>query len=203
MPCYELDGVVPVVDPSSFVHPAASLIGDVVIGPDCYVGPGASLRGDFGRILIDRGCNVQDNCILHSFPGEVTRLETEAHVGHGAVLHGCTVRRGALIGICAVLMDGVVVEEEAFVGALSFVRAAFTVPRRTLALGSPARIVRELKQEELEWKAIGTRHYQALARRCLASFRERPPFAAPEPDRPRMPEADAVPLHQIARGRGP
>jgi phenylacetic acid degradation protein len=200
MPSYELDGVVPVVDPDSFVHPTASLIGDVMIGPECYVGPGASLRGDFGRIFVERGCNVQDNCILHSFPGEVVLLEAEAHIGHGAVLHGCTVRRGALIGISAVLMDGVVVEEEAFVGALSFVRAAFTVPRRTLALGSPARVVRELKPEELEWKAVGTRHYRTLARRCLASFRERPPLAAAEPDRPRMAAGDVVPLYQIERG---
>jgi phenylacetic acid degradation protein len=200
MPSYELDGVVPVVDPSSFVHPTASLIGDVIIGPECYVGPGASLRGDFGRILIERGCNVQDNCILHSFPGETALLEAEAHIGHGAVLHGCTVRRGALVGISAVLMDGAVVEEEAFVGALAFVRAAFTVPRRTLVLGSPARVVRELKPEELEWKAVGTRHYQALARRCLASFRERPPLPAVEPDRPRMAAGDVVPLYQIERG---
>jgi phenylacetic acid degradation protein len=199
MPSYELDGVTPVVDPGSFVHPTASLIGDVVIGPECYVGPGASLRGDFGRILVGRGSNVQDNCILHSFPGETTLLEEEAHIGHGAVLHGCTVRRGALIGISAVLMDGVTVEEQAFVGALAFVRAAFTVPKRTLALGSPARVVRELKQEELDWKAIGTRHYQDLARRCLATFRERAPLPAAEPGRPRMVAGDVVPLYQIDR----
>ncbi|HTV94949.1 MAG TPA: transferase hexapeptide repeat family protein [Steroidobacteraceae bacterium] len=201
MPSYQLEGVIPVVHPSSFVHPTASLIGDVVIGPDCYVGPGASLRGDFGRIVVGAGCNVQDNCILHSFPGEVSLLEEQAHVGHGAVLHGCTVRRGALIGIAAVLMDGVVVEEEAFVGALSFVRAAFVVPRRTLALGSPARVVRELKAQEIEWKASGTRQYQELARRCLASFRECAPLPAPEPDRPRIAPVDAVPLHTIERGR--
>lgn len=201
MPSYELEGVIPVVDPGSFVHPTASLIGDVVIGPGCYVGPGASLRGDFGRIVIEAGCNVQDNCILHSFPGEVALLEQDAHVGHGAVLHGCTVRRGALIGISAVLMDGVVVEEEAFVGAMSFVRAAFVVPRRMLALGSPARVVRALKDEELQWKASGTRQYQELARRCLAGFRERAPLAAPEPNRPRIAPVDAVPLHTIERGR--
>jgi phenylacetic acid degradation protein len=201
MPTYQLDGVIPVVDPKTFVHPTASLIGDVVIGPDCYIGPGASLRGDFGRILIEAGCNVQDNCILHSFPGEVCLLETEAHVGHGAVLHGCTVRRGALIGISSVLMDGVEVGEEAFVGALSFVRAAFKVPRRTLALGSPARIVRELKEEEVNWKVNGTHQYQGLARRCLAGFRECAPLPAPEPNRPRIPPVDAIPLHTIDRGR--
>jgi phenylacetic acid degradation protein len=201
MPSYELEGVVPVVDPSAFVHPTASLVGDVVIGPNCYVGPGASLRGDFGRILVAEGCNIQDNCILHSFPGESALLEQDAHIGHGAVLHGCIVRRGALIGICAVLMDGVVVEEEAFVGALSFVRAAFTVPRRSLALGSPARVVRELREEELRWKAHGTRQYQELARRCLASFRACTPLAAVEPNRPRTAAVDARPLHQIERGR--
>ena len=203
MPSYQLEGVIPVVDPSSFVHPTASLIGDVVIGPKCYVGPGASLRGDFGRIIIEAGCNVQDNCILHSFPGEVALLEEEAHVGHGAVLHGCTVRRGALIGISAVLMDGVIVEEEAMVGAMSFVRAAFVVPRRTLVFGSPARVVRPLQEEEVRWKAKGTLQYQELAQRCLASLRECPPLPAPEPNRPRIAPIDAVPLHTIERGRAP
>ena len=202
MPCYQLEGVIPIVDPSSFVHPTASLIGDVVIGPECYVGPGASLRGDFGRILIARGCNVQDNCVVHSFPNEAAVLEDDAHIGHGAVLHGCTVRRGALIGIGAVLMDGVVVEEEAIVGAMSFVRAAFVVPRRTLVVGSPARVVRSLGDEEVRWKANGTRQYRELARRCLDSLRECAPLPAPEPDRPRMAPIEAVPLHKIDRERG-
>jgi phenylacetic acid degradation protein len=203
MPSYQLEGVIPVVDPNSFVHPTASLVGDVVIGPRCYIGPGASLRGDFGRIIIEAGCNVQDNCILHSFPGEVALLEEEAHVGHGAVLHGCTVGRGSLIGIHSVLMDGVIVEEEAIVGAMSFVPAAFVVPRRTLVFGSPARVVRPLQDEEMQWKAKGTRQYQELAQRCLASFRECAPLPAPEPDRPRIAPIDAVPLHTIERGRAP
>ena len=120
MPAYTFEGFTPVVDPQAFVHPLAVLIGDVWVGPHCYVAPGASLRGDFGRILLGAGSNVQDNCVLHSFPGQDVRLEEDAHVGHGAVLHGCTVRRGALIVIHAVVMDGVVVGEEAFVGASSF-----------------------------------------------------------------------------------
>jgi phenylacetic acid degradation protein len=188
-----------VVDAPAFVHPLAVLIGDVSVGPGCYVAPGASLRGDFGRILLGSGSNVQDNCVLHSFPGKDVLLEEDSHVGHGAVLHGCTVRRGALIGIHAVVMDDVVVGEEAFVGASSFVPARFVVPPRTLVTGVPARMVRELKPEELAWKATGTREYQELAARCLASLREVAPLAAPEPDRPVRPVTATVPLHTIER----
>jgi phenylacetic acid degradation protein len=184
MAVYSLDGFIPVVDPSAFVHPQAVLIGDVIVGPRCYVGPGASLRGDFGRILIGAGSNVQDSCILHAFPSKDAVLEEDAHVGHGAVLHGCTVRRGALIGIGAIVMDDVVVEEEAFVGAASFVRAGFVV----------------LKSEELKWKAVGTREYQELTVRCLATFKECRPLAAPEPDRGRLGASAVVPLHSIERG---
>ena len=200
MAVYSIDGLVPVIDESAFVHPQATLIGDVIVGPRCYVGPGASLRGDFGRIWMGAGGNVQDCCVLHSFPAHETRLEEEAHVGHGAVLHGCTVRRGALIGIGAIVMDDVVVEEEAFVGAASFVRAGFVVPRRTLVTGVPARVVRELKPEELAWKATGTREYQQLAARCLASLTACTALTAPEPGRPSFAGAQAVPLHRIDRG---
>ena len=199
MAVYSLDGLIPVVDVTAFVHPQATLIGDVIVGPGCYVGPGASLRGDFGRIVLDAGCNVQDCCVLHSFPAHETRLEVEAHVGHGAVLHGCTVRRGALIGIGAIIMDDAVVEEEAFVGAASFVRAGFVVPRRTLVTGAPARVVRELKPEELAWKLTGTREYQQLTVRCLASLKACEPLTAPEPDRPGFAAAAAIPLHRIER----
>jgi phenylacetic acid degradation protein len=200
MAVYSIDGLIPVVDESAFVHPQATLIGDVIIGAGCYVGPGASLRGDFGRIIVGAGGNVQDCCVLHSFPAHETRLEDEAHVGHGAVLHGCTVRRGALIGIGAIVMDDVVVEEEAFVGAASFVRAGFVVPRRMLVTGVPARVVRELKPEELAWKATGTREYQQLTARCLASLKACTPLKAVEPGRPSFGGADAVPLHLIERG---
>ena len=199
MPVYSIDGLIPVVDPSAFVHPQAVLIGDVVVGAGCYVGPGASLRGDFGRIIMSAGSNVQDCCVLHSFPSKDTLLEVEAHIGHGAVLHGCTIRRGALIGIGAIVMDDVVVEEEAFVGAASFVRAGFVVPARTLVTGVPARIVRDLKPEELAWKTAGTREYQALTVRCLATLRVCQPLAAPEADRPRLGGSPAVPLHTIER----
>jgi phenylacetic acid degradation protein len=196
---YSIDGLVPVVDPAAFVHPQAVLIGDVIVAAGCYVGPGASLRGDFGRIVVGRGSNVQDNCILHAFPGKDTLLEDDAHIGHGAVLHGCIVRRGALIGIGAIVMDDAVVEEEAIVGAASFVPAAFTVPRRSLAMGVPARVVRELKPDEIAWKAEGTREYQELAQRCLATLRECQPLAVPEPDRPRYRGGAAAPLHTLPR----
>ena len=195
MTVYCLDGMTPVIDPSAFVHPQASIIGDVIIGARCYVGPGASLRGDFGRIVMQEGANVQDCCVLHSFPARDALLEPDAHVGHAAVLHGCTIRRGALIGIGSIVMDEVVVEEEAFVGAGSFVRAGFVVPRRTLVLGSPARVVRELTDQELAWKARGTSEYQDLAARCLSGLKECLPLAAVEPNRPRVAVSDAIPLH--------
>jgi phenylacetic acid degradation protein len=196
---YSIDGLVPVVDPAAFVHPQASLIGDVIVAAGCYVGPGASLRGDFGRIVVGKGSNVQDNCILHAFPAKDTLLEEDAHIGHGAVLHGCLVRRGALIGIGAIVMDDAVVEEEAIVGAASFVPAGFTVPRRSLVTGVPARVVRELTAAEIAWKADGTREYQELTRRSLATLRECRPLTAPEPDRRRLGGSSAVPLHTIPR----
>jgi len=210
MPAYSLEGVVPVVDPSSFVHPMATLIGDVIVGPRCYIGPGASLRGDMGRIVIGVGSNVQDNCVFHTFPGKAVRLDEDSHIGHSAVLHGCTVKRGALVGINAVVMDDVVVGEQSLVGAASFVRAGFVVPPRTLVIGSPARVVRELTDQEIEWKAVGTREYQELATRCLASLRECAPLTVVPPDRSIAADAagrsagepHAVrPLHTLDRGK--
>jgi phenylacetic acid degradation protein len=203
MPVYSLEGVIPVVDPSAFVHPDAVLIGDVVIGPRCYVGPGASLRGDMGRIVMGPGSNVQDNCVLHTFPSKEVRLEEDAHIGHGAVLHGCTVKRGALVGINAVLMDDVVVGEEALVGAASFVRAGFIVPPRTLVTGTPARAVRELTEEEVAWKAQGTREYHELAVRCLASLKACQPLTAVPAERESASQrpVNTVPLHTIERSK--
>jgi len=195
--CYRYEGLVPVVDPTAFVHPMAVLIGDVHVGPGCYVGPGASLRGDFGRIVMERGSNVQDNCTVHSFPNEDARVEEDGHVGHGAVLHGCRVARGALIGMNAVVMDGAVIGEGSFVGAMSFVRAGFVVPPRTLVAGVPAKIVRELDEKEMGWKANGTRQYQELAERCLASLEECAPLPAIEPGRPEAKPILAVPLHRL------
>ncbi len=197
MPCYSFEGFVPVVDPAAFVHPTAVLIGDVIVGAGCYVGPGASLRGDFGRIILKAGSNVQDNCVMHSFPGQDAVVEENGHIGHGAVLHGCVVGRGALIGMNAVVMDGALIGEGSFVGAMSFVRAGFQVPPRTLVTGVPARIVRELQDKEMAWKANGTQEYQELAERSRATMAECRPLSAVEPGRPDKKPIVAIPLHKL------
>ncbi|MFL6662741.1 MAG: phenylacetic acid degradation protein PaaY, partial [Rhizobacter sp.] len=144
MPSYSIEGVVPVVDPSAYVHPTAVLIGDVIVGPGCYVGPCASLRGDFGRIVLERGANVQDTCVIHGFPSHDTVVEENGHIGHGAVLHSCVVRRDALVGMNAVVMDDAEVGEAAIVAACAFVAAGVKVPPRSLAAGVPARVLRGL-----------------------------------------------------------
>ena len=190
MPCYAIDGLVPVVDPSAFVHPSADLIGDVWIGPDVYVGPGASLRGDFGRIVVEAGANVQDGCVLHGFPGADTLVEADGHIGHGAVLHGCVVRRDALIGMNAVVMDEAEIGEQAIVAASAFVRAGMKVPPRMLVAGVPGKVLRELSAQEIAWKHDGTLVYQALVGRCHASLREVAPRASDDRARRRLMEKD-------------
>lgn len=192
---YEIDGVIPVVDPTAFVHPTAILIGDVIIGPGCYVGPAASLRGDFGRLILQRGANLQDTCVMHGFPGTDTVVEEDGHVGHGAVLHGCIIRRDALVGMNAVVMDGAVVGESAIVAAMAFVKAGFEVPARTLAAGIPAKILRPVTDAEIAWKREGTADYQRLAVRSLKTMREVEPLAAIEPDRPRVDAGASIPLY--------
>ena len=194
MPCYAIEGVTPVVDPSAYVHPTAVLIGDVIIGPDCYIGPCASLRGDFGRIVLQRGANVQDTCVVHGFPSADTVIEENGHIGHGAVLHSCLVRRGALVGMNAVVMDEAEVGENAIVAASAFVRAGMKIPARTLAAGVPAKLIRELSEEEIAWKQKGTLTYQDLTRRCLATMIEVQPLVAIESDRPRLQAPDVQPL---------
>ncbi len=196
MPAYEFEGVRPAVDPTAFVHETAVLIGDVIIGPGCLIGPGASLRGDIGRITIHEGSNVQDNCIVHCFPGKDVVVETDGHVGHGAVLHGCTVRRNAMIGMHAVLMDDVVIGPESFVAALAFVKAGTVVPARTLMAGIPAKAVRELGDDEIAWKSQGTGIYQHLAQRYLATSKAVEPLAEPEPGRRRVPLQSYAPKHE-------
>jgi phenylacetic acid degradation protein len=192
---YAIDGIVPVIHPTAFVHPTAVLIGDVIIGAGCYVGPGASLRGDFSRLILEEGSNLQDNCIVHGFPGTDTVIEADGHIGHAAVLHGCIVRRNAMVGMSAVVMDGAVVGASAFVAAMAFVKAGFEVPPQTLVAGIPARVVRPLGERDLAWKREATAEYQALARRCLASLVEAEPLAAPEPQRRRIAASTAAPLH--------
>ena len=184
MPCYSYQGLVPVVGNGSFVHPLAVLLGDVVVGERCYIGAGAVLRGDFGRILVRDGANIQDNCVLHSFPGDDCIVEEEGHVGHSSILHGCAVGANALIGMGAVVMDGARVGKDAFVGALSFVKAGIVIPPHTMALGSPARVIRSLTEDEIEWKKRGTRGYQFLAAESLATMTEVEPLVREEAGRP-------------------
>jgi len=194
MPCYSIEGVTPVIHPSAHVHPSAVLIGDVIVGPGCYVGPCASLRGDFGRIRLEAGANVQDTCVVHGFPKTDTVVGENGHVGHGAVLHSCVVERDALIGMNAVVMDEAVIGAGAFVAACAFVPAGMQVPPRTLVAGLPAKIVRPLTDDELVWKLDGTRTYQDLTKRCLATLVEVQPLAAIEPDRPRVRSPEVEPL---------
>jgi len=183
---YEINGVTPVVDPAAYVHPSAVLIGDVIVAADCYIGPAACLRGDFGRIDIRAGANLQDTCVAHGFPGTDTIVEEDGHIGHGAVLHGCVVRRNALVGMNAVINDSAEIGESAIVAAMAFVKARMVVPPRMLVAGVPARILRELTEAELAWKIEATQSYQELARRSRATLRATAPLAAPEPGRKRI-----------------
>jgi phenylacetic acid degradation protein len=199
---YSIDGIVPVVDPTAFVHPSAVLIGDVIVGPGCYVGPAACLRGDFGHIEIRAGANVQDTCVLHGFPGLGTVVEEDGHIGHGAVLHGCRVERNGLVGMNAVVNDNAVVGDSAIVAAMAFVKAGMVIPPRTIAAGVPAKVLRGLTDTELAWKVEGTRHYQDLARRSLATMRAVAPLAAPEPGRRRLDLPEMLPLSVVKQRTG-
>lgn len=196
---YAIDGIVPVVDPTAFVHPSAVLIGDVIVGAGCYVGPCASLRGDFGRLILERGANLQDTCVMHGFPGTDTVVEEDGHIGHGAVLHGCRVGRNALIGMNAVIMDNAVIGESAIVAASAFVKAGAEIPARSLAAGMPAKVIRQLSDEEIAWKVEGTLTYQDLTRRCLATMVETSPLSAVEPDRKRIHLPDVIPLVELKK----
>jgi phenylacetic acid degradation protein len=183
---YEIDGVRPVVHPTAYVHPTAVLVGDVIVGPRCYVGPLASLRGDFGRLILEEGANVQDTCVMHGFPEDDTVVEVDGHIGHGAVLHGCRVGRNAMVGMNAVVMDKAVVGAGSIVGAAAFVKAGMQIPPRSLVLGAPAKVVREVTDEELQWKSFGTKQYHDLAVRSMRTMREVEAFTEVEPDRKRI-----------------
>lgn len=191
---YSIDGLIPVVDPTAYVHPSAVLVGDVIVGPGCYVGPCACLRGDFGRLVLETGSNIQDNCVLHGFPGVETRVEVDGHIGHGAILHGCTIKRNALVGMNAVVNDNAVIGESAIVAAMAFVKAEMIVPPRMLVAGIPARVIRELTDAELAWKREGTQSYQLLARRSLATMHRVAPLTAVEPGRRTFDMPELLPL---------
>ncbi|EMN3920207.1 carnitine operon protein CaiE [Citrobacter farmeri] len=186
MSCYAFEGLIPVVHPEAYVHPSAVLIGDVIVGAGVYVGPLASLRGDYGRLILEAGSNLQDGCIMHGYCDTDTVVRENGHIGHGAILHGCVIGRDALVGMNSVIMDGATIGDESIVAAMSFVKAGFTGAARQLLVGTPARVVRDVSEQELYWKRLNTQEYQDLAVRCRASLRETSPLTAVEANRPRL-----------------
>ena len=190
MPIYALDDFIPVIDPSSFIHPSAEIIGDVIIEANCYIGPNAVLRGDFGRIHVCANSNVQDNCVLHSFPNKDCYLEPNSHIGHCAVLHGCHIGEHALIGMNAVVMDDAKIGAESIVAASSFVKAAFSCEPRSMVVGTPAKVIRSLTEQEVNWKKAGTQEYINLVTRCQDSLRIVEPLTKIQADRPRFEQSE-------------
>lgn len=167
---YAFKGFIPVVHESSFVHPQAAVTGNVVIGKNVYVGPGAAIRGDWGGIVIEDGCNIQENCTVHMFPGKTITLKSGAHIGHGAIIHGANIGYNCLVGMNAVIMDDVELGDECIVGALSFVKEGMKIPARKLLVGNPARIIRDVSDEMIAWKTKGTALYQQLPADCADSL---------------------------------
>jgi phenylacetic acid degradation protein len=172
------------------------LIGDVIVGPRCYVAPLASLRGDFGRLILEEGANLQDTCVMHGFPGADTVVEKDGHIGHGAVLHGCRIGRNALVGMNAVIMDNAVVGAESIIAACAFVKAGMEIPERSMVMGTPAKVMRQVSDQELTWKIGGTEQYQELAVRSMQTMREVQPDTEVAPDRQRMQWETSLPMHE-------
>jgi phenylacetic acid degradation protein len=173
---YSFKGFIPVIHESSFIHPQAAVTGNVIIGKDCYIGPGAALRGDWGQIIIEDGCNVQENCTIHMFPGVTVFLKAGAHIGHGAVIHGATIGKSCLVGMNAVIMDNVVLGDECIVGALSFIKAEEIFEPRSLIVGNPAKKIKEVSDEMMVWKIEGTKLYQQLPKEMFESWQATDPL---------------------------
>ena len=173
---YSFKGYIPVVHESSFVHPLAAVTGNVIIGKDCYIGPGAAIRGDWGQIILEDGVNVQENCTIHMFPGKSITLKESAHIGHGAVIHGANIGKNVLVGMNTVIMDDATIGDESIIGAMSFIKTETVIPKRSLVVGNPAKIVKEVSDEMIEWKTKGTRLYQQLPTDCYESLREVEPL---------------------------
>ena len=184
MAIYEFNGFKPVIHESAFVHPLAAVTGNVIIGKNVYIGPGAVIRGDWGKIIIEDGCNVQENCTIHMFPGTVTILKKGAHIGHGAIIHGGIIGENCLVGMNSVVMDDVVMEEECIVGALCLVPSKMEIPRRSLLVGNPAHIIKQVSDDMIAWKTKGTHLYQTLPKQCHDTLKECEPLRKEEPNRP-------------------
>lgn len=183
---YSFKGFIPVVDPSAFVHPQAVVTGNVVIGKDVYIGPGAALRGDWGGIVIEDGCNVQENCTIHMFPGVTVLLKEGAHIGHGAIIHGATIGRNVLVGMNSVIMDEVDIGDGSIIGALTFINANTVIPPRSVYAGNPGKLIKEVSDEMLEWKTKGTKLYQMLPKDCYDSLKACMPLYEMPKDRPKQ-----------------
>lgn len=168
---YAFEEYIPVIHPSSFVHPQAAVTGNVIIGKDCYIGPGAAIRGDWGMIIIEDGCNVQENCTIHMFPGTTVILRAGAHIGHGAIIHGAEIGENSLVGMNAVVMDNVKVGKECIIGALSFINTGMKIPERKIVVGNPAKIIKDVTDEMIKWKTEGTTLYQKLPTDCYQSLK--------------------------------
>lgn len=186
MPIFEFQGFKPVIHESAFIHPLAAVTGNVIIGRDVYIGPGAAIRGDWGGIVIADGCNVQENCVIHMFPGVTVHLEESAHIGHGAVVHGARIGKNALVGMNAVVMDNAVVGAGCIIGALCFVPAEMHIPERKIVVGNPAKIVKDVSDDMLEWKTEGTKLYQKLPAECRTTLRECEPLREAPAQRPQQ-----------------
>ena len=183
---YEFQGYKPVIHESAFVHPQAAVTGNVIIGKNVYIGPGAAIRGDWGKIIIEDGCNVQENCTIHMFPGTTVLLKESAHIGHGAIIHGATIGRNTMVGMNAVIMDDVEVGDECIVGALSFISAETIVPNRKVIVGNPAKIIKDVSDEMITWKTKGTELYQQLPKDCYDTLKVCEPLREIEEDRPQQ-----------------
>jgi len=193
MPIYALEDFIPVIKENTYIHPSAEIIGDVIIEAHCFIGPGAVLRGDFGRIFVGHHSNIQDTCVLHSFPDKDCHLEPYSHIGHGAVLHGCLIGEHALVGMNAVVMDDAKIGAESFVAASSFVRAGFKCEPRSMLMGIPAKVVRQVTDQEFGWKKQGTQEYVELAERFAKTLRETKPLTEEQLNRPRYQDSSHKP----------
>ncbi len=183
---YEFKGFKPVIHETSFIHPQAAVTGNVIIGKDVYVGPGAAIRGDWGGIIIEDGCNVQENCTIHMFPGVTVRLEESAHIGHGAIIHGANIGRNTLVGMNSVIMDNVEIGEECIIGALCFIKTDTKIPRRSLVVGNPGKVIKTISDEMIDWKTKGTQLYQSLPKELYESLRPCEPLREIPKDRPKQ-----------------
>lgn len=181
---YEFKGYIPVVHESSFVHPLAAVTGNVIIGKDCYIGPGAAIRGDWGEIILEDGVNVQENCTVHMFPGKSIVLKESAHIGHGAIIHGAKIGRNVLVGMNTVIMDDAEIGDESIIGAMAFVKAKTVIPKRSLVVGNPAKVIKQVSDEMIAWKTKGTQLYQQLPKDCHDTLREVEPLREVPKERP-------------------